>query len=153
MATEAMFPNRADAAEDRRFTLLAVSVLVLAGFLAYANSFSVPLSLDDWVTIQHNPSLRNAWPPWLMFAPPDATGVGGRPVANATFVLNYAATGLSLRGLHTVNLAIHLAAGLALFGLVRRTLRLPSLRDTYAQAANGLALTVAGLWILHPVQT
>lgn len=152
MATQHTFPERATISAHRRFTLVAIALLVVAAWLAYANSFSAPLILDDWVTIQHNPSLGNVWPPWLMFAPPESTGVGGRPVANATFVLNYAATGLSLRGLHAVNLAIHIAAAIALFGVVRRTLRLPSCAR-YANAASGLALAVAALWALHPVQT
>ena len=40
-----------------------------------------------------------------------------------------------------------------LFGLVRRTLELPRLRDRYGADASWLALAIAGLWAVHPVQT
>ena len=46
----------------------------------------------------------------------------GRPVLNLTLALNYALGGFDVAGYHVLNLAIHLAAGLALFGVVRRTL-------------------------------
>src|SRR5207247_143004 len=54
---------------------------------------------------------------------------------------------------HAVNLAIHLGAGLCLFGLVRRTLRAPRLAERLGDAADGLALMTATLWLLHPLQT
>src|SRR4051812_21929901 len=113
---------------DRRFGFFAAAALVFLAAIAYARSFSVPLILDDWVTIQHNPALQKLWPLWSMFMPAETTGVGGRPIANASFVLNYALTGPSLFGLHAVNLCIHVVAGLALFGITRRTLSSPTLR-------------------------
>ena len=44
-------------------------------------------------------------------------------------------------------------AGLTLFGIVRRTLLLPSLGGRFAAAATSLALAVALIWTLHPLQT
>src|SRR5687768_2430507 len=87
--------------------LLPAAILAVAVVLAYANSFSVPLLFDDWVTIQHNPRLRQLWPIWAAFDPPGYSGVGGRPIANVSFVLNYALTGESVRGFHAGNLLIH----------------------------------------------
>ena len=47
---------------------------------------------------------------------------------NVPFVLNFAGSGMSVRGYHAVNLLIHVCAGLALLGIVRRTLeRQPAL--------------------------
>jgi len=43
---------------------------------------------------------------------------------NLTFALNYAVGKLNPWGYHAVNLAIHILAALALFGIVRRTLLL-----------------------------
>src|SRR5262249_32272363 len=54
---------------------------------------------------------------------------------------------------HAVNLAIHVLAALALFGLVQRTLLQPALRERYATAARPLAGAIAAVWMLHPVQT
>src|SRR5688500_477519 len=133
--------------------LLPAVLLAVAAVLAYANSFSVPLLFDDWVTIQHNPRLRQLWPIWSALSPPEYSGVGGRPVANLSFVLNYALTGESVPGFHAINLAIHFLAGLTLFGIVRRTLRLPQWRERFHRSAGAVALAVAGLWMLQPVQT
>lgn len=136
-----------------RVTLAVAAGLALAALLAYANSFSVPLLLDDWATIQENPRIRQLWPLWEALSPPANTGVGGRPVANLAFVLNHAATGDSLAGYHAINLAIHLAAALLLFGLVRRIVRgLAPSRPSQVDA-DLLAAGAAALWLLHPMQT
>ena len=44
-----------------------------------------------------------------------------RPVANASFALNYALGGLDVRGYHLFNIAVHLCCALVLFGIVTRT--------------------------------
>jgi protein O-mannosyl-transferase len=140
----------AAALSERKFVLLSAAILVVAALLAYANSFSVPLIFDDWVTILKNPKLRQLWPIWDALTPPEDTGVGGRPVANLSFVLNYALTGESMAGFHAMNLAIHLGAGLLLFGLIRRTL----LRLAWGTAQCGwVALAAAAMWLLQPLQT
>ena len=41
---------------------------------------------------------------------------------NLSFAFNYAVSGADVWSYHVLNLAIHLAAGLTLFGIVRRTL-------------------------------
>jgi len=132
---------------------IAVGILAIAGWLAYANSLSAPLILDDWVTIQHNPQIRQVWPLWPAFFPPADTGVGGRPIANLSFVLNYALSGDSLRGYHAINLAIHLLASAILYGIVRRTLQSPRLQGQFGNDAALIAFSAAVLWLLHPVQT
>jgi protein O-mannosyl-transferase len=138
---------------DRRFTGIAVALLAAATLAAYANSFAVPLMLDDWATLLHNPQLRTLTPWWSIFVPAEATGVGGRPIANVSFVLNYAASGLALGPLHAVNLAIHLGAALALFGVVRRTLQTSGWPAAVVGGPPVVALLIAGMWVLHPVQT
>ena len=77
----------------------------------------------------------------------------GRPVPNLSLAVNYAIGGLNVEGYHVVNLAIHILAALALFGLVRRTLLLPALVERFGSASTGLALAVALVWALHPLQT
>jgi len=54
---------------------------------------------------------------------------------------------------HALNLTIQLLAGLTLFGLVRRTLMRPLLRDRYGADALLLAWVIALLWMVHPLQT
>ncbi len=70
-----------------------------------------------------------------------------------TFALNYAVGGLSPVGYHAANAAIHVLAGLALFGVVRRTLALPRLAARYGGHAPALAFAAALLWLVHPLQT
>lgn len=56
-------------------------------------------------------------------------------------------------GYHALNLVVHLLAGLALFGVVRRTLTSPPLRARFGAAATSLAFVVAAIWLVHPLQT
>jgi protein O-mannosyl-transferase len=79
---------------------------------------------------------------------------GGRPVVNLSLALNYALGGSNVWGYHALNLAIHIIlAGLTLFGVVRRTLLRPALRERFSPSAARLALVVAVLWTAHPLQT
>ena len=43
--------------------------------------------------------------------------------------------------------------GPVLFGVIRRTLRMPRVPPRYAAAADGLALAATLLWVVHPLQT
>jgi hypothetical protein len=55
-------------------------------------------------------------------------------------------------GQHLLNAAIHLAATLVLYGLVRRSLLVPRFRTRYVTRAERLAFAVALLWAVHPLQ-
>jgi len=125
-------------------------LLLVAGVAAYSSSFEGVFILDDFVAIRDNASIRSLHT--AFFPPPDST-VSGRPVLNLSLALNHAAGGLHPWGYHSVNLAIHLAASLLLFGIVRRTLLLPGWEDRYHGTASSLAVSLALLWLLHPVQT
>ena len=133
---------------------LAIVVLLLAGVVAYQNSFSAPFLFDDNPSIADNLTIRKLWPPWEALSPP-ATGasVTNRPVVNYSFAINYALGGLDVHGYHAANLAIHLCAALTLFGIIRRTLRQPVLRPRFGDQALPIALVAALGWMLHPLQT
>jgi tetratricopeptide (TPR) repeat protein len=136
---------------------------VLAALATFSNSLSAPFMFDDVASIQNNPTIRQlgtAWSP-----PPGGTGVSGRPLVNFSLAVNYALGGTDVRGYHALNLAIHILAGLTLFGLGRRTLlRLP-VRAQACRAhfqgrskpaplpVDGLAFAIALLWTVHPLQT
>ena len=76
-----------------------------------------------------------------------------RPVVMLTLSANYSLGGLNTWGYHAFNLGVHLLAALTLFGIVRRTLQSPRLRERFGQAATPLALGVALIWLVHPLQT
>jgi tetratricopeptide (TPR) repeat protein len=141
------------AADSRWAVYAAALVIVLAGWLAYRNSLEGQYVFDDVSAIVRNPTIRQWWPPGEALTPRLDSTVSGRPVLNYTLAINYALGGLDPRGYHAANLGIHLLAGLTLFGLVRRTLRRPGWREKFAGAATPVGMTVALLWMLHPLQT
>ena len=131
---------------------LPPALIVLAAFAAYANSFSGPFILDDVSSIAGNPSIRHLWPPSGPLSPPAGFGltVEGRPLLNLSLAFNYALSGLHPWSYHALNLLIHLLAGLALFGVIRRTL---ARVNGMASDATTAALAVALFWTVHPLQT
>src|SRR5262245_61513806 len=129
---------RAVRAEPPEVVWLAAAVLLTAGFAAYANAFGGPFVFDDLTAIVNNASLRQLW----SFPPPGSV-TSGRPVLNLTLAINYALGGLDVRGYHAVNIAIHLAAGVALFGVVRQTLLSERMRESCGRAATSIAFGVA----------
>jgi hypothetical protein len=139
----------------QRTAFFAAGLIVLAAVAAYSNSLRCPFVFDDEFDIVSNTSIRRLWPIWDVFVIQDAgrTALHARPVVNLSLALNHAAGGLNPLYYHLTNLLIHLLAGLTLFGIVRRTLRLPSLGARFAAAATPLALATALIWTLHPLQT
>jgi tetratricopeptide (TPR) repeat protein len=140
-------------APSRSQTLAAVFGITLCAVLAYGNSLRAPFVFDDGPAILSNASIRGLWPAWGLLSPPSGTTLSGRPVANLTFAVNYAMGADDPSGYHAFNLAIHILAGLALFGVVRRTLLLPILSGRFGRDAFPLALAIALLWVLHPLNT
>src|SRR5262249_15270654 len=68
--------------------------------------------------------------------------------------LNFAISGLDTYSYHVFNISTHILSALLLFGIVRRTLLLPSLQKYFSPTA-GLVMgaAVAILWGVHPIQT
>jgi protein O-mannosyl-transferase len=127
------------------------AVILAAGVWAYWPSFGGAFVYDDIRAIVQNPTIRALWPLSVPLSPPSGgTTVSGRPVANLSFAISYACGPAAF---HAGNLIIHLAAALALFGVVRRTLKTPRLRVTFGAAAPWLAMAVALVWVVHPLQT
>lgn len=134
-------------------TLLPVCGIILAGILVYHNSFSCPFIFDDEEAIVENPHVREWWPPWRALAAPPQSAVAGRPLVSFSLAVNYRLGGLNPWGYHAFNLAVHVLAGLVLFGVVRRTLRSRRLRDRYGSVSTALATVATVIWIVHPLQT
>ena len=133
--------------------LAACAVLTAGAVAIYRRTFSVPLLLDDLTPIADNPSIRRLWPIWPVLSPPSDSGVGGRPLVNFSYALNYAAGGTAVSGYHRVNLLIHVLAAWTLFAVARRTLLRPTLAERFGSAATPLALAISALWAWHPLQT
>ncbi len=145
------------------------ALIALVGFLAYANTFTVPFQFDDDAYIVNNPIIRTfhyffapseiaalteltpaAVPPALRYA------FTTRLLGYFTFAVNYHLHGLNVIGYHAVNLAIHILNGIFVFLILRATLR--SVRFTEAPAGEVkdkefFAGSIALLFVSHPIQT
>jgi len=120
-------------------------LLIALTLLAYANSFDGVFVFDDYSNIIESETIRSVWPPtWNQ---------GQRPWFYLSLAMNYAIHELDPFGYHLFNFAIHLGAGLTLFGLVRRTLALPNVAEHYRARADSIALIVAAIWLVHPLNT
>ncbi len=148
--------------ERRTRVWWAALALVVAVGAVYLNSLGGAFVFDDGPSITSNPTIRRLG--WQVLAPPSGRGitVEGRPLLNLSLALNYALGGDRVIGYHVVNILIQASAALLLFGIVRRTLirtgsgaspaEMPGPGRRKADATL-LALAVALLWGLHPLQT
>jgi tetratricopeptide (TPR) repeat protein len=140
--------------------LLAGVIIVFAALAAYHNSFSGPFIFDDQSAITDNSSIRQLG---SALSPSSQATTYGRLVLNLTFALNYASGGMNVWGYHAFNLLVHMLAGLTLFGIVRRTLHERSTFNIQHPTSKSdglsptdalpLALAVAVIWVVHPLQT
>jgi tetratricopeptide (TPR) repeat protein len=120
-------------------------LLLLVGALAYLRGLQAGFVFDDHPHIVNNPALHEVMPNLRQVIQP-------RGLVSLTLAINYAIEGREPRGFHLVNIAFHLLAGLALYGLAWRTLHLSKLAATLTQARLvGAALAL--LWLVHPLQT
>ena len=191
-------------ARSRLPVALAALALAAAGTWAYSTSFGGVFVCDDGPAIVDNPNIKALLPLGRAMTAPSEATVSGRPIPSLTLALNYTlappeardvlappAAGLgpdsaalfhrNLWGYHFMNLVIHLAAGLTLFGVMRRTFAarmeagdrgrtqgkgaaqpgsesgvqgiFGGLRASLASAATPLAFSIALIWIVHPLQT
>jgi tetratricopeptide (TPR) repeat protein len=158
-------PETVDDAWSLALRWLAPLLIVAAGWFAYANGFDGKFLFDDHTDIDGNAAIRQLWPPWDVVLNQGQSGVSGRPLVALSYALNYAydpqRPGEQLGAWrdrvvpswHATNLAIHILAALALFGVVRRALLAPRLAERYRRSASSIACATALLWVAHPLTT
>jgi tetratricopeptide (TPR) repeat protein len=128
----------------------ALFVVVLAG-VAFLNSFGGQFVFDDIHEIARNPRLEPLIPPWqAMFV---GNKLPARPLPYLSFAIDRALWGIQPFGYHLTNLVIHAIAAVALFDLVRLALASPRLGGRWADRAVPLAMVIATIWAVHPLQT
>jgi tetratricopeptide (TPR) repeat protein len=150
------YRNKIPAATKRRRnpTVIAAAILSGTALMAYANSFNVPFLFDEYAAIGQNFTIRQLWNLPRVLSPPGSPSMAlaGRPLVNLSLAINYAIAGYHPWAYHSFNLAIHILAAFALFGIVRRTVALRT-PGTAPLHGTPLALAVALVWALHPLQT
>jgi protein O-mannosyl-transferase len=158
-----MVPPRGRASQTWIF--LTVAVLGLTA-IAYSPALRGPQIYDDAQSIQDNPTITRLWPLSIPLHPPAGSVVAGRPLVNLSLAFNYwlnSTLGIDQSpdpggpdktiSYHVVNLVFHLACGLLLLAIVRRTLASGRLGDRWRDHAEMMALLVAACWLVHPIQT
>jgi Flp pilus assembly protein TadD len=129
---------------------MVLAGVLLAGALAYANSLGGAFVFDDIAQISADALSGDAQPLLECLKNP-------RGVAACSLRLSYAIGQLRPAGYHLFNIAVHLLAALALFGVVRRGLRLPGpqpqIDEKWRARADLVATLTALLWVVHPLGT
>ena len=120
--------------------------LVAAVVLCYWNSLGAPFLFDDDGAVVKNPTIRHLASLDVLNPPANGSTTTNRPVVNLSFAINHALSGERVWSYHALNVAIHALAALALLGIVRRTLSLPSCRSLLAgdPGRSGAASRAAG---------
>jgi tetratricopeptide (TPR) repeat protein len=135
---------------SRTVTMIQISLILIAGIIAYANSLNGPFHFDD-LGISDRTYL---WP--------RAFKSGPRQLVDLTFVVNHLIHGQAVFGYHLVNVAVHLTASVVLFflcgsALEALSLSLPCPPGLHSEEARFIKcfipFAVALLFVCHPVQT
>jgi len=130
-----------------------LGTLIIGSLLAYSNSFRVPLIYDDYSSLVENMSIRSLRNWHDLLSLPSNPGIAWRPLANLTFAISYAMSGLNPLAHHVINLLIHVLAGLTLFGVLRNTLKSNLFSKLIQENVDFLSGAIALIWTFHPVQT
>ena len=133
----------------KRYTALAVTILIVLGCVVYSNTFSSSLHFDDIPYILNNSSLGNIGNLrgiWDYFPT--------RFIVFLTLAVNYSFGKLNVFGYHVVNLGIHLGSAILVWWLTLLIFLTPALKETkLSPYARQIALFVGMLFVVHPVQT
>ncbi|HMB95232.1 MAG TPA: hypothetical protein VKK61_04260 [Tepidisphaeraceae bacterium] len=139
---------------------LSAALLIFAALaVVYARALNVPFVFDDTVSIVKNPSIVRLWPLFGVggnpgpLNPTSGIPTAGRPLVNLSFAINYHFGGLNTFGYRLFNLILHAMSALLIWRILARALRLDYFAGRFDRAAEPLALAVALLWAVHPLNT
>ncbi|MEW6078378.1 MAG: tetratricopeptide repeat protein [Thermodesulfobacteriota bacterium] len=127
--------------------ILVAAVFTAAVWYLYAPALRAPFVFDDMANIVNNPGIRLTAVTRdnlvnILKSPNPA-----RPLANASFALNYYIGRYDVAGYRLVNLAIHIFSALLVFLVARLT------PGPDAKQGAGTAFLAAALWLVNPVHT
>jgi len=102
---------------------------------------------DDRAAILENLKIRTLNPLWPIFSKTM------RPLVEISLAINYAISQYEVWSWHVINSAVHLFAGLVLFGTLRRSFLTQRLRNLFGSQSTWLALSISLIWVVHPIHT
>jgi hypothetical protein len=123
---------------------IAPLLIVFAGTVAYSGSFSGAFIFDDYVWIVNNLDIRHFDSSMLC---------SSRPLVGLTFYLNYLLSGLRVADYHLVNIVIHLACALLIYGILRNTFETLNVGESPGIEKSLFPFAVSVLWVVHPLTT
>jgi len=138
-----------------------VAGLIVAGVLVYLNSLSNPFVLDDAGNIEDNTQIRSLISMEALSAERELS-TAGRPIANLSLALNFAAGGVNPFGYRVGNLALHITCALLLFLLLRVLLgrvargspgSAEALVKVASPGSENCAFAIALIWLVHPLNS
>lgn len=142
-----------------RYNLIAVLSICLLGILIYGSTLNGEFVFDDLHNITANPNIRLQQ---LNLKALIASGISNpmpnRPVAYASFAVNYYMGAYHPAGYRIVNILIHLVNGILVFLLAQLTFQqiLPSKQTHMSGSSEAtfpvLPLFAALVFIAHPIQ-
>ncbi len=136
------------------YRFAAVAACLVCG-ACYALALQGPFFFDDIPNLIDNRLLQIegwAFDDWRGAIISNDAGLFHRPVAMASFALNYILAGGFLPwAFKATNLVIHLLTGVLLYHLFLVLLRAPALVGRLGVDPRAVALLAAALWLLHPL--
>jgi len=133
---------------ERKVLLAHLFLIIILGFVVYANSLSGKFIWDDYVYVKDNTHIKS----WSYITNIFTENVGRgyaeatdasnfyRPLQMLTYMVDYSLWGLNVFGYHLTNILLHILVGLCLYWLVVNIFE-----------SRPLALITALLYIAHPV--
>ena len=119
--------------------------------MIYINALSGPFVFDDQQAVERNLDIRQLWPPQWAFPSNELhSAINSRPLTSFSFALNYALSKGRVEGFRLVNIALHIACSLCLYGVVWRLLS--HIKNTTPRARD-IAFISALLWAVHPLNS
>jgi len=123
---------------------ISVMLIIILGFVAYANSLSGKFVLDDNALIKNNAYIRS----WGNLAKRISLYLGEsqrmqfRPLIQCAFTLDYSLWRLDTKGYHLTNIILHILVAISIYWLIRLLFQ-----------DNLLSLLTSLLFVVHPIHT
>lgn len=130
--------------------LIVLGLICFLTGLIYWSGLSGDFFLDDYPHIANNISIKiQHLDIQSLWTAANSTNSGplGRPLALASFALNYYFNGLNPFYFKLTNLIIHLLTGTGIFFLIRQI----ALRFIELKIASAIAFVTTTLWLIHPL--
>jgi tetratricopeptide (TPR) repeat protein len=133
--------------QSKNQRLVAIFLIMILGFIVYANSLRGGFIWDDNQLIRDNLSIRSRHNlPKLftgaMYMGSTGEGIFYRPLQMFTYAMDYSLWGLNVKGYHLTNAVLHILVALTVYWLINILF-----------CDGNLALLVSLLFATHPIHT